>query len=64
MERLRLPKELPRQFLLLGRTRLAFGPTGPEPTGAKNEHPRSVAEILSGHVTLELEGIDRTYLNV
>jgi len=26
--------------------------------------PRSVAEILSEHVTLELEGIDRMYLNV
>ena len=26
--------------------------------------PRSVAEILSKHVTLELEGIDRMYLNV
>jgi hypothetical protein len=26
--------------------------------------PRSVAQILSGHVTLELEGIDRMYLNV
>lgn len=26
--------------------------------------PRSVAQILSGHVTLGLEGIDRMYLNV
>jgi hypothetical protein len=26
--------------------------------------PRSVADVLSGHVTLELEGIDRMYLNV
>jgi hypothetical protein len=26
--------------------------------------PRSVAEVLSGHVTLEVEGIDRMYLNV
>lgn len=26
--------------------------------------PRSVAQILSEHVTLELEGIDRMYLNV
>ena len=25
---------------------------------------RSVAEVLSGHVTLEVEGIDRMYLNV
>jgi len=25
---------------------------------------RSVAEMLSGHVTLEVEGIDRMYLNV
>ena len=26
--------------------------------------PQSVAEILQGHVTLEIEGIDRMYLNV
>lgn len=26
--------------------------------------PRSVAQILSGHVTLGLEGIDPMYLNV
>jgi len=26
--------------------------------------PRTVAEILSGHVTLELASIDRMYLNV
>ena len=26
--------------------------------------PRSVAEILKEHVTLEVEGIDRMYLNV
>ena len=26
--------------------------------------PRSVAEILADHVTLEVEGIDRMYLNV
>jgi len=26
--------------------------------------PRSVAEILDEHVTLEVEGIDRMYLNV
>jgi hypothetical protein len=26
--------------------------------------PRSVAEIMAGHVTLEVEGIDRMYLNV
>ena len=26
--------------------------------------PRGVAELLSGHVTLEVEGIDRMYLNV
>jgi hypothetical protein len=26
--------------------------------------PRSVAEVIGGHVTLELEGIDRMYLNV
>ena len=26
--------------------------------------PRSVADVLSDHVTLEVEGIDRMYLNV
>jgi hypothetical protein len=26
--------------------------------------PRSVAEVLAEHVTLEVEGIDRMYLNV
>ena len=26
--------------------------------------PRSVADVLGQHVTLELEGIDRMYLNV
>jgi hypothetical protein len=26
--------------------------------------PRSVAEVLARHVTLEVEGIDRMYLNV
>ena len=26
--------------------------------------PRSVAEVLKYHVTLEVEGIDRMYLNV
>ena len=26
--------------------------------------PRSVAEVLREHVTLEIEGIDRMYLNV
>ena len=26
--------------------------------------PRSVAEVLADHVTLEVEGIDRMYLNV
>src|SRR6516165_8881223 len=26
--------------------------------------PRTVAEVLSEHVTLEVEGIDRIYLNV
>src|SRR5215210_7347155 len=33
----------------------------PEPTMSV---PRSVAEVLSEHVTLEVEGIDRMYLNV
>jgi hypothetical protein len=26
--------------------------------------PRTVAEVLADHVTLEVEGIDRMYLNV
>src|SRR6187549_1741596 len=26
--------------------------------------PRSVADVIRGHVTLEVEGIDRMYLNV
>src|SRR3954453_9098648 len=26
--------------------------------------PRSAADVLKGHVTLEVEGIDRMYLNV
>ena len=26
--------------------------------------PRSVADVLNDHVTLEVEGIDRMYLNV
>ena len=33
----------------------------PEP---KMSLPRSVAEVLAEHVTLEVEGIDRMYLNV
>src|SRR3954454_8719876 len=33
----------------------------PEP---KMSVPRSVADVLSDHVTLEVEGIDRMYLNV
>ena len=33
----------------------------PEP---KMSVPRSVAEVLAEHVTLEVEGIDRMYLNV
>ena len=34
------------------------GPEGPESTGAEMSLSRSVAEILSQHVTLEIEGID------
>jgi hypothetical protein len=33
-------------------------------TGAEMSVPRSVAEVLAEHVTLEVEGIDRMYLNV
>jgi hypothetical protein len=32
--------------------------------GAEMSVPRSVAEVLADHVTLEVEGIDRMYLNV
>ena len=39
-------------------------PLGPEPTGAEMSLPRSVADLLSEHVTLEVEGIDRMYLKV
>jgi hypothetical protein len=36
-----------------------------KPTGqAKPGTPQSVAEVLRDHVVLELEGIDRMYLNV
>src|SRR5262245_961834 len=40
------------------------GPEGPESTGAEMSVSRSVSKILSEHVTLELEGIDRMYLNL
>ena len=40
------------------------GPEGPVSTGAEMSLSRSVAEILREQVTLELEGIDRMYLNV
>ena len=40
------------------------GPEGPVSTGAEMSLARSVAEILREQVTLELEGIDRMYLNV
>src|SRR5205085_10740487 len=33
-------------------------------TGAEMSVSRSVAEVLADHVTLEVEGIDRMYLNV
>src|ERR1700733_60982 len=32
--------------------------------GAEMSIPRSVAEVLAEHITLEVEGIDRMYLNV
>src|SRR5262245_12367090 len=40
------------------------GPRGTTTTGAPMSVPRSVAEVMSRHVTLEVEGIDRMYLNV
>jgi hypothetical protein len=41
-------------------------PEGPVSAGAENERTteRSVAEVLNEHITLEVEGIDRMYLNV
>src|SRR6516164_8062008 len=33
-------------------------------TGAPMSIPRTVAQVLRQHVTLEVEGIDRMYLNV
>ena len=33
-------------------------------TGAEMSVPRSVSEVLADHVSLEVEGIDRMYLNV
>ena len=45
--------------------RIAVGwPSGPQQPGPNTSLPRSVAEILRDHVTFEVEGIDRTYLNV
>src|SRR5690349_24272507 len=38
-----------------------FGPLRPEPTMSV---PKTVADVLRDHVTLEVEGIDRMYLNV
>jgi hypothetical protein len=40
-----------------------IGPLGPESTGAPMSLPRSVAEVLAEHVTLEVEAIDRMDLN-
>src|SRR3982751_1049773 len=37
------------------------GPLRPEPTMSL---PKTVADVLKDHVTLEVEGIDRMYLNV
>src|ERR1700739_2568919 len=39
-------------------------PKGRSRTGAEMSVSRSVAEVLADHVTLEVEGIDRMYLNV
>ena len=40
------------------------GPEGPSLPEPKMSLPRTVAEVLKQHVTLEVEGIDRMYLNV
>jgi hypothetical protein len=48
----------------LGRRRRQSIPKDRSRTGAKMSVPRSVAEVLTEHVTLEVEGIDRMYLNV
>jgi hypothetical protein len=42
----------------------AVGPERPVSTGVEMGIPRTVAEVLREHVTLEVEGIDRMYLNV
>ena len=40
------------------------GPEGPESTRAGNEPTTQCCRVLDEHVTLEVEGIDRMYLNV
>ena len=39
-------------------------PMGPSKTGATMSLPRTVTDVIRDHVTLELECIDRMYLNV
>jgi hypothetical protein len=41
-----------------------FGRERPESTGAEMSIQQTVAEILREHVTLGVEGIGRTYLNM
>jgi len=44
--------------------RLSVASTGGPPTEPNGNLPHSVAEILTDHVTFQLESIDRMYLNV
>jgi hypothetical protein len=48
----------------LGRRKRQSIPKDRSRTGAEMSVSRSVAEVLADHVTLEVEGIDRMYLNV
>jgi hypothetical protein len=48
----------------LGRRKRQSIPKDRSRTGAEMSVPRTVAEVLADHVTLEVEGIDRMYLNV
>jgi hypothetical protein len=52
-----------RLVLCMNRTAVG-GPCGPWTTRAIDEFPRTTADVIAEHVTLELECIDRMYLNV
>src|SRR5688500_15864609 len=48
----------------IGRCKRQSIPQDRSRTGAEMSLPRIVSEVLTDHVTLEVEGIDRMYLNV